>query len=73
MNKLIQETDKNYSKMVFKEALRTGFYEFQVSLCRVYLGPSAIHTILVYHFVCMKKTWSLIDYKSFHRLFSGNS
>ena len=30
MNKLISETDKSYHNRMFKEALRTGFYEFQV-------------------------------------------
>ncbi len=30
MNKLIDETDHNYKNRMFKEALRTGFYEFQV-------------------------------------------
>ncbi|XP_074598670.1 leucyl-tRNA synthetase isoform X2 [Brevipalpus obovatus] len=29
MNYLIQETEKNYQKMMFKEALKTGFFEFQ--------------------------------------------
>ena len=33
MDSYIQETEKNYEKMMFKEALRTGFFEFQV---RVY-------------------------------------
>jgi leucyl-tRNA synthetase len=27
----IQETDDNYQKMLFKEALRTGFFELQAS------------------------------------------
>lgn len=29
MNKKLQETEDNYEKMLFKEALKTGFYEFQ--------------------------------------------
>lgn len=29
VNLKIQETDRNYNKMLFKEALRTGFYELQ--------------------------------------------
>lgn len=34
MNALIRETDKNYSLMLYKEALKTGFFEFQVnSIC----------------------------------------
>ncbi|XP_012534882.1 leucine--tRNA ligase, cytoplasmic [Monomorium pharaonis] len=31
LNLKIRETDKNYSKMLYKEALRTGFYEFQTA------------------------------------------
>lgn len=31
----IMKTDQNYEKMMFKEALKTGFFEFQVGgLCR---------------------------------------
>ncbi|GAB1604520.1 leucine--tRNA ligase, cytoplasmic-like [Argonauta hians] len=29
MNKKIKETEANYEKMLYKEALKTGFYEFQ--------------------------------------------
>lgn len=29
MNKKLQETEENYEKMLFKEALKTGFYEYQ--------------------------------------------
>lgn len=31
MNLKITETKENYQKMLFKEALRTGFYEFQAA------------------------------------------
>lgn len=31
MNLKIRETGENYSKMLYKEALRTGFYEFQAA------------------------------------------
>ena len=31
LNYLIRETDSNYNKMLFKEALKTGFFEFQDS------------------------------------------
>lgn len=31
MNAGIIKTDQNYEKMMFKEALKTGFFEFQVS------------------------------------------
>ena len=30
MNKSIEETKANYDAMLFKAALRTGFFEFQV-------------------------------------------
>lgn len=30
MNAGIMKTDQNYEKMMFKEALKTGFFEFQV-------------------------------------------
>ena len=31
MNKLMKATDENYNKMLFREALRTGFFEMQQS------------------------------------------
>lgn len=31
MNLKIQETGENYSKMLYKEALRTGFFELQAA------------------------------------------
>lgn len=31
MNWKIQETGENYSRMLYKEALRTGFFEFQAA------------------------------------------
>ena len=52
MNKAIIETDKNYTNMMYKEALRTGFFEFQSirdkyrELC---LGP--MHAGLVFKFI----------------------
>jgi len=30
MNAGIKKTDQNYERMLFKEALKTGFFEFQV-------------------------------------------
>ena len=33
MNQSIKTTQENYEKMMFKEALRTGFFEYQVSFC----------------------------------------
>jgi len=37
MNKGIDETKRHYQRMMFKEALRTGFFEFQVSMVFSYL------------------------------------
>lgn len=34
MNAGIMKTDQNYEKMMFKEALKTGFFEFQVGAVR---------------------------------------
>ena len=31
MNALIRDCEQAYENMLFKEALRTGFFEFQVS------------------------------------------
>lgn len=36
MNAGIMKTDQNYEKMMFKEALKTGFFEFQVGA--IFLG-----------------------------------
>ncbi|KAH0956365.1 hypothetical protein HN011_009416 [Eciton burchellii] len=44
MNQKIQETNENYSKMLYKEALRTGFYEFQ-AIRDKYLQLTAIDGI----------------------------
>lgn len=35
MNKRMQETSKNYNDMLFREALRTGFFEMQASRDKV--------------------------------------
>ena len=35
MNKRMQETSKNYNEMLFREALRTGFFEMQASRDKV--------------------------------------
>ena len=54
MNNLIKATDENYTKMLFKEALRTGLFEFQKSrdsyreLCG---GNNNMHGDLVLEFI----------------------
>ena len=35
MNKRMQETSKNYNEMLFREALRTGFFEMQAARDKV--------------------------------------
>ncbi|RLU26189.1 hypothetical protein DMN91_002355 [Ooceraea biroi] len=44
VNRKIKETNENYSKMLYKEALRTGFYEFQ-AIRDKYLQLSALDGI----------------------------
>ncbi|XP_054257041.1 leucine--tRNA ligase, cytoplasmic-like [Macrosteles quadrilineatus] len=54
MNQKIKETDENYNKMLFKEALRTGFFEMQLvrdkyrELCQVSGG---MHRQLIIRFI----------------------
>lgn len=53
MNLKIQETEENYSKMLYKEALRTGFFELQAAKDK-YLQLSAldgINWILIVRFI----------------------
>lgn len=53
INLKTKETDENYKKLLFKEALRTGFYEFQ--LCRdkyrELCGAAGMHADLVFDFI----------------------
>lgn len=53
MNNLTQQTDENYSKMLFKEALRTGVFEFQKSrdTYRELCGSNNMHIDLVFEFI----------------------
>lgn len=39
MNAGILKTEQHYEKMMFKEALKTGFFEFQVKLFLLSLEP----------------------------------
>jgi len=41
----ILKTDQNYEKMMFKEALKTGFFEFQVG--GLFLGVRNEHLVFV--------------------------
>ena len=52
MNKAIIETDKNYEAMMYKEALRTGFFELQLARDRYReLCFDGMHHDLVYDFI----------------------
>lgn len=58
MNLKIQQTEDFYEKLLFKEALRTGFFELQAArdkyreLCgNPELGGECMHKNLVLHFI----------------------
>ncbi|KAK2170434.1 hypothetical protein LSH36_3g30089 [Paralvinella palmiformis] len=52
MNKGIQETWENYEKMMFKEALRTGFYEYQAARDKYReMEVEGMHHDLVFRFI----------------------
>jgi len=63
MNKGVEETKKHYQRMMFKEALRTGFFEFQVKVVlltlliqtagRLQLSKKNIKLAFVVHQTCM--------------------
>ncbi|KAG8506977.1 Leucine--tRNA ligase, cytoplasmic, partial [Galemys pyrenaicus] len=52
MNAGIIKTDQNYEKMMFKEALKTGFFEFQASKDKYReLAIEGMHRELVFRFI----------------------
>lgn len=52
MNAGIIKTDQNYEKMMFKEALKTGFFEFQASKDKYReLATEGMHRELVFRFI----------------------
>ncbi|XP_059614194.1 leucine--tRNA ligase, cytoplasmic [Phlebotomus argentipes] len=53
MNLKTSETDVNYRKMLFKDALRTGFFEFQSARdkYRELCGSNGMHVDLVFDFI----------------------
>lgn len=52
MNKCIKETDAFYAKMMYKEALRAGFYELQAARDKYReLSFDGMHHALVYDFI----------------------
>lgn len=52
MNKGIKETEEYYEKMMFREALRTGFYEFQAARDKYReVETKGMHRDLVFRFI----------------------
>ncbi|KAG5674705.1 hypothetical protein PVAND_004657 [Polypedilum vanderplanki] len=53
MNSFIKQTDENYNKMLYKEALRTGVFEFQRArdTYRELCGANNMHVDLVFQFI----------------------
>ncbi|KAF2984248.1 hypothetical protein EK904_006871 [Melospiza melodia maxima] len=52
MNAGIMKTDQNYEKMMFKEALKTGFFEFQAAKDKYReLAIEGMHRELVFQFI----------------------
>lgn len=76
MNHYINQTYENYQQMMFKEALRTGFFEFQAARdkYRELCGEKGMHHDLVFRFIeaqvvilspicphICEHVWSLLD------------
>ena len=52
MNRGIRETREHYEKMMFKEALRTGFYEYQAARDKYReMEIEGMHHDLVFSFI----------------------
>jgi leucyl-tRNA synthetase len=53
MNSLIKQTDENYNKMLYKEALKTGVFEFHQArdTYRELCGANNMHVDLVFQFI----------------------
>lgn len=54
MNKLMMATDENYNKMLFREALRTGFFEMQQARDKyreLTLNENGMHAKLIMQFI----------------------
>jgi len=53
INNAIIETDKNYSKMLYREALKTGFYDFQAARdnYRLVVQSDGFHRDLILKFI----------------------
>ena len=52
INKAIEETDANYKNMMYREALKTGFYELQAARDRYREGCMlGMHRDLVFRFI----------------------
>merc|ERR1712088_368549 len=54
MNKLMKATDENYNKMLFKETLKTGFFEMQTARDKyreLTINEEGMHKKLVHQFI----------------------
>ena len=53
MRKAVRESDAAYSKLLFKDALKVGFFEFQTVLnkYRELCGPEGMHRQLIRKFI----------------------
>lgn len=65
INKAIEETDSNYKSMMYREALKTGFYELQAARDRYREGcMSGMHKELVFRFIEVRTPavlWEIIN------------
>ena len=65
INKAIEETDINYKSMMYREALKTGFYELQAARDRYREGcMSGMHKELVFRFIEVRSPavlWEIIN------------
>lgn len=58
MNAGIIKTDQNYEKMMFKEALKTGFFEFQVCYYFGLWNMSAVIWCISFFFFLLWDNWT---------------
>ena len=65
INKAIEETDINYKSMMYREALKTGFYELQAARDRYREGcMSGMHKELVFRFIEVRTPavlWEIVN------------
>ncbi len=75
MNQLISETDNSYKNRMFKEALRTGFYEFQVKLLQPKFSfsilsafcPVELHQLSTFQMQAARDKYREVETNGMHR------